>query len=67
MASPWPLQDQTCIVGIGESQYWKRGGANESAFRLVCRAVKAACEDAGLPETEIDGLVGYIREKTVVE
>jgi acetyl-CoA acetyltransferase len=63
----WPLQDEACIAGIGESTYWKHGGADESAFRLVCRAILAACEDAGLDPQEIDGLVGYIREKTVVE
>jgi len=65
--SPWPLSDKACIVGIGESQYWKHGGATESAFRLACRAILAACEDAGLKQQEIDGLVGYIRERTGIE
>jgi acetyl-CoA acetyltransferase len=63
----WPLSDETCIVGIGESKFWKHGGADESAFRLVCRAILAACEDAGLDPQEIDGLVGYMREKTIIE
>jgi acetyl-CoA acetyltransferase len=67
VSSEWPLKDKACIVGIGESEFARHGGASESAFKLGARAVLAAIDDAGLKPDDIDGLVGYMRERTVVE
>jgi acetyl-CoA acetyltransferase len=62
--SPWPLRDRTSIAGIGETRYWKAGGATRSEFELACEAVKRAVEDAGLSLTDVDGLCVYSGERS---
>lgn len=59
--------EAACIVGVGESSYYRRGKSPYSAFRLATDAVLAACADAGIGLDEVDGLVSYIRERTTVE
>ncbi|HET6795231.1 MAG TPA: hypothetical protein VFH45_12340 [Acidimicrobiales bacterium] len=48
------------VVGVGESVYYKRGGAPDSEFRLACTAVRNAVEDAGLAMGDVDGFVSYM-------
>ncbi len=50
----------TAVAGIGESAYFKRGGANLSEFQLACVAIRNAVEDAGLEMTDVDGFVSYM-------
>jgi acetyl-CoA acetyltransferase len=50
---------KTAVVGVGESNYYKRGGATESEFLLACTAIKHAVEDAGLEMADVDGFVSY--------
>jgi len=59
--------DHACIVGVGESTYYRRARSPVSAFRLAADAVRAALLDAGVGIEEVDGLVSYIRERTPVE
>jgi acetyl-CoA acetyltransferase len=61
---PWPLRDRTSIAGIGESPYWKAGGATRPEFELACEAVKRAVEDAGLSLSDVDGLCVYRSERS---
>ena len=60
----WPLQDRTSIVGIGETEYWKAGGATRTEFELACEAVRRAVEDAGLSLSDVDGLSVYSGERS---
>ena len=48
------------IVGIGATPYYKRGGSlPKTTTELGCEAILAACEDAGLAVTDIDGFAYY--------
>jgi len=62
--SAWPLQDRTSIVGIGETEYWKAGGADRTEFELACEAVRRAVADAGLTLADVDGLTVYSGERS---
>src|SRR5262245_46463061 len=48
---------ETAIAGIGQTEFSKRSGRSE--LQLAAEAVKAACDDAGVPPAEIDGLVTF--------
>lgn len=60
----WGLRDRTSIVGIGETRYWKAGGADRTEFELACEAVRRAVEDAGLSLADVDGLSVYSGERS---
>jgi len=48
------------IVGIGATPYYKRGmSLPKTTTELGCEAILAACEDAGLGVTDIDGFAYY--------
>src|ERR1700731_1359126 len=53
------VKDKAAIVGLGETKYYKRGGAPFSEFRLACEAIIKAAEDAGIAVRDIDGLASY--------
>lgn len=53
----------TAVVGIGQTPYYKRGTASDPEIKLCLRAIVAACEDAGLDPSEIDGFVSYGGER----
>jgi acetyl-CoA acetyltransferase len=49
-------RDRPCIVGIGQTEFTRRGGiVDRSELRLAAEAAIAAAADAGLPCREIDG------------
>jgi acetyl-CoA acetyltransferase len=45
------------VAGIGQTKYAKN--MQRSELDLACEAIRAACNDAGLPVTAIDGIVSY--------
>ncbi len=55
----YTLKDRVCIVGIGETEYTKRGQITRPEFQLALEAILHACEDAGLDPKEIDGFASY--------
>lgn len=57
------IRDQVAIVGIGETPYYKRGGAPVAEFRLACDAIRAAAADAGLAVSDIDGFASYSNDR----
>jgi acetyl-CoA acetyltransferase len=62
--APRTLSDTTAIVGIGATEYTRRGGITDrSEFRLCCEAIQAAAKDAGIDVTEIDGFCSYMGER----
>lgn len=56
------LKDKTAIAGIGMTELSKNSGVSELALAAQC--IKAACDDAGLAPSEIDGLVSYTLDST---
>lgn len=58
------LRGRTAVAGIGASEYTRYGRSTETEFAMVCRAVLAAAEDAGLPVDDIDGFVGYSNDRS---
>ncbi|MEZ5555419.1 lipid-transfer protein [Haliea sp.] len=56
------LKDKAAIAGIGLTGFSKKSGVSE--LSLAAQATLAACEDAGLPPSEIDGFVSYTLDST---
>ncbi|HWO94089.1 MAG TPA: acetyl-CoA acetyltransferase [Dehalococcoidia bacterium] len=54
------MHGRVAVVGVGESQYYKRGGSPHSEFQLANIAIRNAVADAGLNIEEVDGLVSYM-------
>ncbi len=57
------IRDRAAIAGIGETRYYKRGGAPVSEFALACEAVLRAADDAGLAVEQIDGFASYSNDR----
>jgi acetyl-CoA acetyltransferase len=57
------LRGKTAVVGIGETTYYKRGGAPDPEFVLALKAILAACEDAGIDPREVDGFSSYSNDR----
>lgn len=53
------FRGSTAVVGVGATDYVKRGTATLSTAKLVLTAILAACEDAGADPRAIDGFVSY--------
>lgn len=56
------LKDQAAIAGIGLTEFSKNSGVSELSLAAQC--IKAACDDAGLDPSEVDGLVSYTLDST---
>ena len=54
MTEPSELRDRTAVIGIGEYPYSNSSGLDEHTMRL--KAILAACEDAGISSSEIQGV-----------
>lgn len=59
------MNGTSAIIGVGESNYYRPGGAPGTEFQLVCIAIKNAAEDAGISVDEIDGFVSYASDRNV--
>ncbi len=54
------IKDKAAVVGIGRTQYWKRGQSYpESELSMACTAILAALDDAGLTVKDLDGFAIY--------
>jgi acetyl-CoA acetyltransferase len=51
------LRDRAAIVGIGSTEFSKNSGRSE--LRLAAECTKAALDDAGIPPTDVDGMVTF--------
>lgn len=49
----------TAVVGVGTTDYFKRGTSPLSSAQLVLQAILRACEDAGADPRTVDGFVSY--------
>ena len=60
MSRDFGIRDKTAIVGVGATPYWKRGrSAPRTLQELVCGAIIAAADDAGIPVPDIDGFAYF--------
>lgn len=51
---------ESCIVGIGQSEFTKWGGIQDrSQFQVTAEAILAAIADAGLEPADVDGLTSF--------
>lgn len=54
------LKDETAIVGVGATQYYKRGQSlPQTPLEMAGKAMLAALDDAGLTVDDVDGLALY--------
>ncbi|WP_059021243.1 hypothetical protein [Mycobacterium sp. M26] len=53
------FRGSTAVVGVGATDYYKRGSSPFSSAQLVLQAILAACRDAGADPRRIDGFVSY--------
>ncbi len=56
------LKNKAAIAGIGVTEFSKNSGVSELSLAAQC--ITAACEDAGVPTSAIDGLVTYTLDST---
>ena len=54
------IRDQAAIVGIGQTPFSK--GLGRSEYDMAAEAILAACDDAGIAPTQIDGVVRFDME-----
>ena len=59
------VSGRSAIAGIGQTVYAKNLGRSE--LDLACEAIVAACDDAGFPVPEIDGIASYHVEQVSEE
>ena len=57
------IRGKTAVAGVGETTYYKHGQSPDSEFTLALKAILAACEDAGIDPTEIDGFASYSNDR----
>ena len=53
------LRGATAVVGVGETEFFRRGTSTLSSAQLVLRAILNACEDAACDPRDIDGFISY--------
>ena len=58
------MRGQVAVVGVGETEYYKRGQAPDAEFKLALTAIKKACADAGIDPKEVDGFASYSNDRS---
>jgi acetyl-CoA acetyltransferase len=53
------FRGSTAVVGVGATDYYKRGTSPMSSAQLVLQAILRACDDAGADPRSVDGFVSY--------
>lgn len=59
------IRGKVAVAGVGESVYYKRAQSPEPEFKLVLQAIMAACDDAGLDPSRIDGFASYSNDRNL--
>jgi acetyl-CoA acetyltransferase len=65
VANDLSVRGKVAVVGVGESTYYKRGQSPEPEFVLLMRAILAACQDAGIEPSQIDGYSSYSNDRNL--
>jgi acetyl-CoA acetyltransferase len=58
------FRGSTAVVGVGTTDYLRRGTSTLTSAQLVLQAILAACEDAACDPRSIDGFVSYGGDST---
>ena len=58
------LRGTAAVVGVAETTYYKWGESPDPEFVLALRAVLAACGNAGISPSEIDGFSSYSNDRS---
>jgi acetyl-CoA acetyltransferase len=58
------LRGKVAVAGVGETAYYKRGEAPDAEFKLALKAIKAACENAGISPKELDGFASFSNDRS---
>jgi acetyl-CoA acetyltransferase len=54
------MKDAAAVVGVGTTPYYRRGQSlPQTPMEMACKAILAACDDAGLSVRDIDGFGLY--------
>ncbi|TAL02238.1 MAG: thiolase [Rhodospirillaceae bacterium] len=54
------MKHESAIAGVGATPYYFRGqSAPQTLYEMICKAILAAVEDAGLTIRDVDGLAFY--------
>ena len=64
MAENRSLRGSVAIVGVGETQYYKRGESPDPEFKLALDAIIRACEDAGISPRDVDGFASFSNDRS---
>jgi len=57
------LRGKVAVAGIGQTEYYRWGKAPEPEFKLALQAILAACDDAGISPSAIDGFASYSNDR----
>ncbi len=57
------IRDKVCVAGIGQTEFTKYGVITRPEFQLAVEAILAACEDAGISPSQIDGFASYSNDR----
>ncbi len=58
------LRGKIAVIGVGETEYYKRGEAPDPEFKLALEAIVKACDNAGISPTQIDGFTSYSNDRS---
>ena len=58
------IHGKVAVVGLGETQYYKRGQSPDAEFKLALKAIIAACRDAGISPKTVDGFASFSNDRS---
>ncbi|MCY4130456.1 MAG: acetyl-CoA acetyltransferase [Gammaproteobacteria bacterium] len=58
------IRGKVAVVGLGETQYYKRGQSPDAEFKLALKAIIAACKDAGISPKKVDGFASFSNDRS---
>lgn len=58
------LRGKVAVVGVGETDYYKRGQSPDAEFKLALKAIVNACENSGISVQEVDGFASYSNDRS---
>ncbi|MDA1074158.1 MAG: acetyl-CoA acetyltransferase [Proteobacteria bacterium] len=58
------LRGKVAVVGVGETDYYKRGESEDPEFKLALKAIMRACASAGISPKEVDGFASYSNDRS---
>ena len=57
------IRGKAAVVGVGETEYFKRGQSPDAEFVLALKAIIAACENAGISPKDVDGFASFSNDR----